>query len=211
MTINLDTKPVSATYPAISHKDLSAAHRLVVLLPANTDFSAATQRVGALARSTGMHIQLLGLCEEAAEAPRLRRELITMASLLQGERICAEANVEVGTNWIELVKANYADGDMLVCLPEERPGLFRKPLSQIVESNFKATVYVLSDLAPQKPRAHRLLRMSMWLGVIAVIAGFGILQTKIVQVAAGGLQNLLLLLSLIPEFGLIWVWDSWFR
>jgi hypothetical protein len=199
------------TYPAISQKDLAAAHRLIVLLPANTDFSAATQRVWELARSTGMHIQLLGLCEDPAEAPRLRRELITMASLLQGERICAEANVEAGTNWIELIKANYAAGDMLVCLPEKRPGLFRKPLSQILESNFKATVYILSDLVPQKPRAHRLLRMSMWLGVIAVIAGFGILQTKIVQLPAGGLQNLLLLLSLIPEFGLIWVWDSWFR
>jgi hypothetical protein len=211
MTIKVDASPVSLTYPTNSHKDLESTYRLIALVPANIDFSAATQRIWGLAHTTGMQIQLLGLPNDTTEESRLRRELVTMASLLQDGKRCAGAKIETGTNWVEALKSNCQAGDMIVCFAEHETGILRKPLSQILESNLKATVYVLSDLTPQKSSVNKFSRISTWLGVIGIVVGFGLLQTRIVQLPSGWLQNTLLILSLIPEFWLIWIWDSQFR
>jgi hypothetical protein len=211
MMIKFGTSPVPLTYSADSDKALESDRRLIVLVPAQIDFNAATQRIWALAQNSRMQIQLLGLSKDATEESRLRRQLVTMASLMQDGRICADAKVDVGTNWVDTLRPNYKAGDVIVCFAEQRTGLLQKPLSQILESNFNATVYILSGLALQKTKTNRLARVSTWLGVVGIVAGFGILQAKIVQLPAGWFQNILLILSLIPEFWLIWVWDSWFR
>jgi hypothetical protein len=210
MTINFGTNPVSLTYPLDANEDLASGHRLIVLIPTNLDFSTASQRIWELAQTTGMHIQLLGLCADAAEESRLRRELITLASLLEDGKRCVTAKIVVGANWLESLKTSYASGDMIVCFEEQSTGFLRKPLSQILEANLKATVYLLSNPAPQKFNSNRLSQISTWLGVIGVVAGFGLLQARIVQLPGGWLQNILLILSIIPEFWLIWFWDSRF-
>jgi hypothetical protein len=209
--IKFDTNPAALTYPKPSHKDLESAHRLIVLVPANMDFSAGTQRIWRLANTAGMQVQLLSLCKDASEESRRRRDLITMASLLQNGGICAEVKVSIGTNWLDVVKANCESGDMIVCFAEQSDGLLRRPLSQMLASNFNATVYILPNLTSQRSRSNRLSQMSAWLGLIGVIVGFGVLQAQIVQLQAGWLQNIMLILSLIPEFWLIWVWDGQFR
>jgi len=79
-----------------------------------------------------------------------------------------------------------------------------------LESNFKATMYILSSFTPQKPKSNMLSQVSAWLGFIGIIAGFGILQTNVVGLPEGPFQNGLLLLSIVPEFWLIWVWGGWF-
>jgi hypothetical protein len=211
MMIKFGTSPVPLTHSADSHNHLESTGRLVVLVPAQIDFNVATQRIWALAQTSGMQIQLLGLSKDALEESRLRRELITMASLLRNGKICAEAQVVIGTNWVEALKPTYKTGDMIVCFAEQRTGLLQKPLNQILESSFNATVYILAGLAAPNHKSNRLARVSTWVGVVGIIAGFGILQTKIVQLPAGWFQNTLLILSLILEFWLIWVWDSWFR
>jgi hypothetical protein len=45
---------------------------------------------------------------------------------------------------------------------------------------------------------------------MAIIIGFGVLQARVVQLPEGWLQSVLLILSIIPEFWLIWVWNSLF-
>lgn len=206
--IKSGTNPVSLTYPIDSDKDSECVRRLIVLVPADIDFSAATQQIWRLANATGRPIQLFGLCKETIEESRLRRGLISMSSLLQNGKIPVEVKVEVGTDWMDTLKNSYETGDMIVCFAEQQAGLLHKPLSQILESNLKATVYILSNSAPQKFNSNRLSQISTWLGIIVVIAGFAMLQAKIVQLPEGWLQNTLLILSVIPEFWLILVWDG---
>jgi hypothetical protein len=184
--------------------------RFIVLIPTDFDPSAATRRIWELAHATGMHVRLLGLCKDAAQEPGLHRELITMASLLQDGKVTVETKVNIGTSWMEIVSTNYEAGDVLVCFAEQQTGLLRKPLSQILEANFKATIYVLSGLAPQKSKSSSFPQIIAWLGCLGIILGFGILQTKIVQLPEDWLQSTLLILSIIPEFGLIWIWNSLF-
>lgn len=206
-----DHESVVSTFPPVPvNTTLETARRLIVLLPADIDYSAATRQIWELTNATGMHVQLLGLCEDRVQEPALRRTLVGMASLLQDSRICAEAKVDIGTNWMAVVKSNYRPGDAIVCFAEQRTGLLHRPLSQVLESNFKATVYILSSPVPQKVKSNALSQISAWLGFIVIIIGFGVLQANIVQLPKGWLQGVLLTLSLLPEFLLIWVWNGRF-
>jgi hypothetical protein len=134
-----------------------------------------------------------------------------MASLVQDGRTHVDVKVEHGTNWLEAVKHTYKTGDVIVCFTEQRTGLLHKPLSQILESNFNATVYILSSFISEKSGRSRMSRVGEWAAVIGIILCFGILQANIVQLQEGWAQNILLILSTISEFWLIWVWNGGIR
>jgi hypothetical protein len=209
--IKLDPNPNVLISPGTpSAVGFEQSRRLIFLIPQGTDYSAATHRIWELAHTTSMPVLLLSLCKDAAEQPGLRREMITMASLLQAGKINAEAQVDSGSNWLDVVKKNFQAEDRIVCFAEQRAGLLRKPLSQILESNFNGTVYILSGMTPQTSRSNRLLPFLAWIGSLGIVIGFGILQAKIVQLPQNSIQNALLILSIFPEFWLIWVWNSLF-
>jgi hypothetical protein len=84
-------------------------------------------------------------------------------------------------------------------------------LSQILESNVDAPVYILSGLEPQHEAVPNWLSQSIaWIGLIAIMAGSFLLQIQIMSVPAGWAQSTLLMLSVIAELGLLWVWNSLF-
>jgi hypothetical protein len=118
--------------------------------------------------------------------------------------------VEVGTDWLSIVKCNYQEGDMLVCITEQPVGLRRRPLSQILESTLKAPIYVLSQTKSPQFQSNLISQVIAWSGFIGIVAAFFILQVKISQLPKDWSQTLLFILLLIPEFGLIWVWNSLF-
>jgi hypothetical protein len=207
----LDLNPTPLTFPADVKIDVACNRRLLVLIPPGTDYSMTMRRIWELAHATGMNVQLLGLCKDATEESGLRRGLTAMASLLQDGQIAANAKVDIGTNWLHIVRTNYQEGDVIVCFAEQRTGLWRRPLSQILESNLKATVYILSGLTPQKSNSSNFLQISAWLGSIAIVISFGILQARVVQLPEGWLQSILFLLLIVPEFWLIWSWNSLFE
>jgi hypothetical protein len=130
--------------------------------------------------------------------------------MLQDGRIPVETKVEIGVHWVDVVKHNYQTGDMIVCFAAQRSGFLQKPLSQILKSNFSIPVYVVSGFHVPKPKSNWFTNVMAWLGSIGIIAGFGLLQVRILQVSEGWLQTLLLILVVISEIWLIWVWDSRF-
>ena len=99
---------------------------------------------------------------------------------------------------------------MIVCIAEQTIGLHRKPLSQILESTLNAPIYVLSDKKPAQGLSPLLSQVIAWAGFLGIIAGFFFLQVKITQLPKDWSQTLLFILLLIPELGLIWVWNSIF-
>lgn len=208
--IKLDPSPSEHITTLNMDVDIESARRLIVLVPSETDYSAATRRIWELAKATNSHVQLLALCKDRAEEPSLRRKLVTMASLLQDGRILVEIEVSIGTNWVIAVRNHYKTGDMIVCFAEQRTGLLQRPLSQILESNIQATLFVISGLTPPRSRSNLFSQIGSWLGFMCIIIGFGILQTKVVQLPGSSLQNIFLILSIFPEFWLIWVWNSLF-
>jgi hypothetical protein len=191
--------------------EFKPAGRLIVLIPAEADYALATKRIWKLSIETGMPIQLIGLCKELAQEPSVRRGLITMAALIRDGRVCAEAKVEIGMNWVEVAKNNYQPGDMIVCFAEQSAGLFHKPLSQILRSNMKVPVYILSGLVPQNSSESNWLSQAMvWLGSLGIIAGSALLQIRITSLSENWAQTSLLIFSVIGEAWLIWGWNSLF-
>jgi hypothetical protein len=184
--------------------------RLIVLIPADADYSTVTRRIWRLANETSSDVQLLGLSKDATQELALRRDLATMAALIRDTRVFVDAKVEIGNNWLKAVKHNYQEGDMIVCLAEQSIGIRQKPLSQLLESSFKAPVYILSDLRSPKMQSNAFSQVIAWSGFIGIIAGSFVVQARIIQLPDDWFRTVLSVLSLIPELWLLWVWNSLF-
>lgn len=203
--------PSSTSYPA-SLSGYKPARRLIVLVPdLESDYIPATRRIWELANAQGANVQFLGLCKGTRQELNLRRVLATMSAMVKDDKVSTEAKVEIGTSWMDVVKRNYQMGDMIVCFAEQSAGLLHRPLNQILESNLNFPVYILSSLYPQKTKSNWLSPVMLWSGAIGIIISFCILQVKIDQLPKDWFQNALLIFSIIPEFWLIWVWNSLFR
>jgi hypothetical protein len=197
------------TAPANTTPD--SAGRLLALIPPDADYAVMMKKVWELATRTGTPIQLVSLCKDPSQEPSIRRELVTMSALIRDGRVCVEAKVEIGTNWVEVVRHNLQTGDWIVCFAEQQVGLFHKPLSQILRSNLKTPVYMLSGLMPQNSsRSNWLFQALMWVGSIGIIASSGLLQIRITTLSQDWAQATLLILSVIAEIGLILGWNSLF-
>jgi hypothetical protein len=193
------------------HSDHDSARRLIVLIPVDANDTAATRRVWELAHALECHILFLSLCTDATQESSLRRQLITMSAMVQDGKVCAEVRVEVGSNWVNAVKSNLRDGDMIVCFAEQRAGLLRKPLSQILHANLNTPVYILSGLALQNPSRPNWLSQTLgWIGSIGIIAGSFLLQIRIMSLSENWAQTTFLILSVIVEIWLIWGWNNLF-
>jgi hypothetical protein len=190
---------------------LEPARRLIVLVPdMESDYIPTIRRIWELATAQQANILLLSLYKDIRREPSLRRELVTMCAMVQDGSVLAEMKIEEGTNWVDIVKRNYRTDDRVVCFAEQRAGLLRKPLSQILQSNLNIPIYILAGLYPPKPKSKLLFQAITWSGFLGIIIGFFALQINIIQVSKGGLQSILLILSIIPEFWLIWAWNSQF-
>lgn len=190
--------------------DHDPAGHLIVLISTNTDYRFATRRILDLAMASGASVLFLGLCKDPAHALSLHRELVIVSALFQDAGICVEAKVEVGPNWASILKSNCRAGDTIVCFAEQSARPLQRPLHQILESDLGAPVYILSDVYNQgHVRPSWLSRIIAWTGFIVIIAGSFLLQ---IQIRSGDwVQTILLILSVIAELWLIWVWNGWFR
>jgi hypothetical protein len=100
---------------------------------------------------------------------------------------------------------------MLVCSSEQYEGLMHRPLSQILQANLEAPVYILSGLYLQNLTGLTLLsQILLWTGSIGILLGSFLLQIRITSLSQDWAQTVLLILSVIGEIWLIWGWNSLF-
>lgn len=207
----ITSPPASSMMNAPLHPNLDPVQNLVVLVPLDSDYSAATSQIWELANATGMRVLLLGLCKNEAEEPGLRRGLTTMSAMIRIGRVFTDVKIEIGMNWEDAVRLNYQPGDMIVCFAERGAGLHPRPLRSILESKLHAPVHILSSLSPQRSTSSWLGECIVWSGFMVLVIAFGILQIRIVQLPNDWFQNVLFILSTILEFWLIVVWNGLFR
>jgi len=199
---------ITAPFPPYFQKPV---RRLIVLVPTDADYTAAAQRVWDLAKTLHSPVQFLGLCEHAAEESSLRRHLITMSAMVQYGDVPSEICIESGSNWLGAVKAALQDGDGIVCLGEQRTGWLQRPLQRILESNLSAPVYVIPGLsAGKRIWPNWLSEVAVCTGSFGIIAGFIVLQIRIVFLPDDWLQTALMILTVLAEAWLIWTWNGLF-
>lgn len=188
-----------------------ATGRLLVLVPADSEYGLAVSRIWQLASTTGRGVYLLGLCKDKTQELSLRRQLIAMSALLDDGRVSTEAKIEYGTRWIGAVRRNYQMGDIIVCFAEQRNGLPHKPLKQVLESNIDAPIFIFSDLYPQRSTGRNVFsQLLLWAGLLGILAGAFLLQTRIMTLPRDWTQTSLMLLSVFGEFWGIWAWNNLF-
>lgn len=207
MRINPGLLPFTPS--TVSLNDLESARRLIVLVPAEADYTAATRRIWELAHALECDILFLSLVAEEAQEASVHRQLITMAAMVQDGILSAEGRVEAGSNWVNAVRSHVEEGDMIVCFAEQRAGLLRRPLSQILQAKLEAPVYILSGLSSQNlSHSDWLYQTIAWAGSIGIILGSAFLQIRITTLPADWVQSTLMILSVIGEMWLIWGWNN---
>ncbi|MEW6402351.1 MAG: hypothetical protein AB1649_11160 [Chloroflexota bacterium] len=207
----LDSNPPPMTYAPASVPGLEPARRLIVLVPAEADTSAAAHRVWELANAMESSVQLIGMCNDVVQEFSLRRQLVTVSAMVQDDKIHAEARLEIGSDWVMAVKSDLQEGDMIVCFAEHRVGIFQRPLSQVLESSLRAPVYILTGLSTRnRPRSGLLSQIAVWSGSAAILGGAALLQVRIISMPKDWAQTTLLIISVILEAWLLWVWNGLF-
>jgi hypothetical protein len=207
----LDINTPVYTFSQSSYSEPESGHRLIVLVPeSNADTSSAARKIWELANALGSRVQFLGLCKDESREPTLKRQIIAMSSMVGDGRLSIESKIEFGGNWLGFVKSNLSKGDVIACFAEHRTGFTNRPLSQILESNLNATIYVLPEFQVDSPRSNWVSSALSWAGSIAIIAIFFWGQARITQMPQDWAHTSLLYLSVFLEVGLVWFWNSLF-
>ena len=208
----LDSIPPSLTYRTPSHFDRGPTNRLIVLFPAEAgDYPSQTHRIWEIARSSGLNVLILSICNDVYEESQLRRQLITMAAMISDAQICAEFQIDHGNDWVKQVKSIYRSGDVIACYAGQRVGLMQKPLHEVLRLQWDATIYVLSADHPIKNSKPKLLsQISFWVGALAIISGFLWLEVQLARLPQDWAHNLLLYLCVLLEMGILLLWNSIF-
>jgi hypothetical protein len=205
----LDVNTPALTLSPALYSDPEPVRRLIVLVPeSEADTSSAARKIWELANALGSRVQFLGLCKDEAREPSLRRQIIAMSTMVGGGDVSVETKIEFGGNWLDFVKSNLGKSDVVACFAEHRTWFSNRPLSQILESNLNATVYVLPEFQLEYPRPSWMFSAMSWMGSIAIIALFFLGQIKLTQLPQDWAHTSLLYFSIFAEAGLIWLWNS---
>jgi hypothetical protein len=202
-------QPISAPIPSGGLP--APIHRLLVLTPwLEGDLTPMAGRVWQLAGAAGVNVLFLGMCREAAQEASLRRKLITLAAMLKDGGIRAEAEVVRASDWVEAVKPRLLEGDMLICMADQRTGLMQRPLGDLLRARLDAPLTILSGFSPALDAHPKWgTRLAAWGGLIAIVLLFSLLQAGIL-LALKEWTTGWMLLSIAAEYGSIAAWNNRF-
>lgn len=211
----LDQLPARTIFPPVAVDDRAAqANRRLVVLASNSemDASSVARRILEIADAFQCPILFLGLCSDKSQESSLRRQLVTLSAMVRDEAISFETRIEIGRDWLTLVKANWLEGDIFVCFARQKAGLSGSMHRSLLGADFASTVYVLDDGFPfEQTRAAWVSSALAWAGSIFIILAFIWLQVKI-NPSPDHLAGMLGLMVSIPvEIWLILLWNSLFE
>lgn len=206
------SSPPFAISPA-SHSGSEPAPRLIVLVP-GSEFSNhdLENRIWEIARSLQLNVLLLSLTNDFDEEPRIRRRLITMAAMIKDPFVSTEFMIAPGNDWVGQVKMLWRKGDIVACYANQKVGIMRKALDQILRSSLNMPVYILADLQTVKNSESTFLsQLFFWLGSLGIVSGFFWVEAQLVKLPQDWAHTVLIYVCVFMEFAFIWLWNSLFR
>lgn len=194
--------------------------RLVVVVPGlhvpETDLA---QSVWQMAAPEGLPVVYAGLAGGPGSEAPLRRLLANLAALTRGGRVEASARLLDAPDWATGLRRLRQPGDLALYLaghgvPTGRLRLGRQPIEHVLR---QAGLPGRRLEVPGWPEAwaQRASRQAAPLlaagSALAVIAGAFWLQAQLMQMPTSGLRLGLLMLSVVVEYGLLWLAEALFR
>ncbi len=180
-----------------------------VALP-DADDPGVLHRIWELASRSGAEVRFAGLCAEKAREPELRRTLIRMAAMLRSGGVKARVEMLNGrANWVHQIRSSLGTEDLVIFQDGRSQGLLQRSLSRRLQADLDASILILSGTeVSQGIQPGWLVRAAAWIGTLAIVAGFFVLQARI-DLLGGSLAVLLESLSVAAEVVLICIWNAW--
>ena len=201
----------SAISPS-SHVDPEPAPRLIVLFPASEpDSPDLENRIWKIARSLQLNVLLLSVTNDFDEESHLRRKLITMAAIIKDPYVSTDILIEHGTDWVTQVKKLWQRGDIVACYTNQKVGIMRKALDEILRSSLNMPVYILADTQSVKSSKPGFLsQVLFWSGALAIIGGFFWAEAQFVKLPQDWAHSALIYVCVFAELAIISLWNSLF-
>lgn len=208
----LDSKPSSLTFTVASDSGPLPAHRLIVLVPISEIHTPDLEhQIWRIARSLHLNVLLVGLYADYDEYVPLRHKLVKMAAIIKDPNVSTDILIEQEKDWVGLVRRTWRTGDVVACYADQKTGLMRKPLDQVLKSRLGMTIYTLSDYQPiRKSYSTLTSQMLLWLGTLAIAGGFLWAEVKIINMPQDWAHTMLIYACILVEFPLIFLWNSLF-
>lgn len=187
--------------------------RVIVLVPeADINLAHAANRICTIA-APDYEVLFIGFCSDAIREPALRRQMAALSALVENEKFHVRSRVEVGGASMNTIEAELQQDDIIVCFAGESTGLLKTPPNQVLASSTDAVIYVIDGLTRQAKRSSSgwISGVMAWLGSIAIILGLFWIQTQIAHHPTEWVKTLLLCISVLIEFWLVWLWNSRFN
>ena len=117
------------------------------------------------------------------------------------------------TSWIAAARQVAIDGDRVACPPEltVRSGLRkRQPLEAAITLRLGLPVIPLPGFFKgNRPGfSHAVLKIGYWAVILAIVAGFFVLESDASQVAQGWVGQVIVVVLMIFELGALYLWTS---
>lgn len=208
----IDSVSTSVTLSPSSASDLEPASWLIVIVPSiEADLSLATQRIWELANEGSKRVRFIGLYENTSEELILRRQLTSIAAMVNTTGIHTETEYIFGNDWVGVVYSRSQAGDIVACLANHRVGRSNRSISDILQANINLPIYILSSSYIRKRATlNWKSQFLFWSFSIATLIGFFLLQARINQVTSGGLETALLLVGTTLMLFTLWIWNNLF-
>ncbi len=207
-TVPAEARLLEATPPPIE--------RLLVLIPdCEVNEPALAKAIWSRAVSHRLPVVLVGTCATVNQEPRARRRLATLAALIRDTDVSVTTQIHPEIDWVETVASQVRTGDMVVSQAEQKvrgPLLKAQSLAALLLKKIEPPVIVLSGFYPELPSDQS--AASGWLlsatpFIIFVLSS--IFQFAFYRIANGTALTLLLLISVIIEYGLIGLWNFYYN
>jgi hypothetical protein len=207
--LNRKQQPFNLSYPPLS--ETRSAHRLIVPISSpDVDITIIARRILDLAGALQADVKFVGLYTDPSQEPGLRRAIVTMAAMVKSAKVSADMEFILGKDWGKAVKSSCQPDDMVVCWDGQQTEVLRKPMSQLLQAELNIPLLILSSGKRQtNSRANKTHQVIAWIGFIAIILGFLLLQIKIIQLSDDS-TIMLEIVSTAIEFWLILGWNSLF-
>jgi len=188
--------------------------RLVILVPGQGLEALALAQW--LASPVSLHrpsILFLSVVQSLNEEPCARLQLSDLIALTSGFLVKIESELILEKNWVDAVCEVWQPGDLVICYAGQTisiPGGTRYPLGVALSNRLDAPVFALTGLYREplrRPRT-RATEVAWWGVALALVAAFGVLQAWISQHVMGWANQILLILSVLAEVGLLWIWNQ---
>ncbi len=204
--------------PLTSHQllpnDGRHAQRLVVLVPDQdvdeVHFSRAIRGV-MLPETT--HVVLVTAVNSVESELAARRRLAIISSQVSDFYVYVEARIVWHRTWIAAARETAGEGDQIACPPEltSRVGLRkREPLDETIARRLGLKVIPLPGFFTKSrtPLTQALLQVGYWAVILAIVAGFFVLESGTSQAAPGLVGQVIVVLLMIFELGAIYLWTA---